>query len=148
MTEHNCINLRLPTHGGIYVWEFEKQGREVKVRVEGQLVFNNIALRLNAALGGLGLTYLPEDAVAHYLASGQLVQVLEDWCPPFAGYHLYYPSRRQTSPAFASGRGRASLSWSASQVIPAGVLHVSLNRIRFRDKNMQPFKVLQRPLRV
>ncbi len=71
------------------------------MRVEGQLVFNNIALRLNAALGGLGLAYLPEDAVAPYLASGQLVQVLEDWCPPFAGYHLYYPSRRQTSPAFA-----------------------------------------------
>ena len=101
LTEHNCINLRLPTHGGIYAWEFERQGREVKVRVEGQLVFNNIALRLNAALGGLGLTYLPEDAVAPYLASGQLVQVLEDWCPTFAGYHLYYPSRRQTSPAFA-----------------------------------------------
>ncbi|OCP17745.1 MULTISPECIES: LysR family transcriptional regulator [unclassified Ensifer] len=101
LTEHNCINLRLPTHGGIYAWEFEKDGREVKVRVEGQLVFNNIALRLSAALGGLGLTYLPEDVVAPYLASGQLVQVLEDWCPPFAGYHLYYPSRRQTSPAFA-----------------------------------------------
>ncbi len=100
LTEHNCINLRLPTHGGIYAWEFEKDGREVKVRVEGQLVFNNIALRLNAALGGLGLAYLPEDAVAAHLASGLLVEVLADWCPPFAGYHLYYPSRRQTSPAF------------------------------------------------
>lgn len=101
LTEHNCINLRLPTHGGIYAWEFEKDGREVKVRVEGQLVFNTIALRLNAALSGLGLAYLPEDAVAADLASGLLVRALEDWCPPFAGYHLYYPSRRQTSPAFA-----------------------------------------------
>lgn len=101
LTEHNCINLRLPTHGGIYVWEFEKDDREVKVRVEGQLVFNTIALRLNAALAGLGLAYLPEDAVAPHLASGRLVDVLADWCPPFAGYHLYYPSRRQTSPAFA-----------------------------------------------
>jgi DNA-binding transcriptional LysR family regulator len=101
LTDHNCINLRLPTYGGIYAWEFEKQGRELKVRVEGQLVFNNIALRLNAALTGLGLAYLPEDVVQPYLRDGRLIRVLEDWCPPFTGYHLYYPSRRQASPAFA-----------------------------------------------
>ena len=101
LTEHDCINIRLPTYGGIYAWEFEKRGRELKVRVEGQLVFNNIALRLNAALAGLGLTYLPEDQVQTHLADGRLVQVLEDWCPPFSGYHLYYPSRRQATPAFA-----------------------------------------------
>ena len=101
LTEHDCINIRLPTYGGIYAWEFEKRGRELKVRVEGQLVFNNIALRLNAALAGLGLTYLPEDQVQTHLADGRLVQVLEDWCPPFSGYHLYYPSRRQATPTFA-----------------------------------------------
>src|SRR5271166_512139 len=98
---HNCINLRLPTLGGLYAWEFEKGKREVKVHVEGQLAFNNIALRLNAALAGLGLAYLPEDQVQRRLAHGELVQVLEDWCPPFSGYHLYYPSRRQPTPAFA-----------------------------------------------
>ncbi len=98
---HDCINLRLPTLGGLYAWEFEKGKREVKVHVEGQLVFNNIALRLNAALAGLGLAYLPEDQVQRRLAHGELVQVLEDWCPPFSGYHLYYPSRRQPTPAFA-----------------------------------------------
>jgi DNA-binding transcriptional LysR family regulator len=101
LTAHDCINLRLPTYGGLYVWEFEKGGRELKVRVEGRLVFNNIALRLSAALAGLGLAYLPEDQVQAHLAEGRLVRVLADWCPPFSGYHLYYPSRRQTSPAFA-----------------------------------------------
>jgi DNA-binding transcriptional LysR family regulator len=101
LTDHSCINLRLPTYGGIYTWEFEKDGREVKVRVEGQLVFNNIALRLSAALAGGGLAYLPEDVVEPYLAEGRLVRVLEDWCTPFPGYHLYYPGRRQASPAFA-----------------------------------------------
>jgi DNA-binding transcriptional LysR family regulator len=101
LTAHRCINLRLPTRGGLYVWEFEKRGREVNVRVEGQVVFNNIALRLSAALAGFGLTYLPEDQVRRELAAGSLVRVLEDWCPPFAGYHLYYPSRRQPTPAFA-----------------------------------------------
>jgi DNA-binding transcriptional LysR family regulator len=97
----NCINLRLPTFGGLYAWEFAKGKREVKVHVEGQLVFNNIALRLNAALAGLGLACLPEDQVRKHLAEGRLVRVLEDWCPPFSGYHLYYPSRRQPTPAFA-----------------------------------------------
>jgi DNA-binding transcriptional LysR family regulator len=97
----DCINLRLPTYGGLYAWEFEKRGRELRVRVEGQLVFNNLALRLNAALAGLGLAYLPEDEVQTHLADGGLIRVLEDWCPPFSGYHLYYPSRRQPTPAFA-----------------------------------------------
>ena len=101
LTDHDCINLRLPTYGGLFAWEFEKRGRELKVRVEGQLVFNNLALRLNAALAGLGLAYLPEDVVQTHLADGRLIRVLEDWCPPFSGYHLYYPSRRQPTPAFA-----------------------------------------------
>ena len=101
LTAHNCINLRLPTYGGLYAWEFEKRGREVKVRVEGQLVFNNIALRLNAVMAGLGLAYLPEDQVQTQLADGRLIRVLDDWCPRFSGYHLYYPSRRQPTPAFA-----------------------------------------------
>ena len=90
----------MPTHGGLYAWEFEKRGRELKVRVEGQLVFNNIALRLGAALAGLGLAYLPDDQVQMYIKNGQLIRVLDDWCPPFSGYHLYYPSRRQATPAF------------------------------------------------
>lgn len=101
LTDHNCINLRLPTYGGVYAWEFEKDGRELKVRVDGQLVFNNIALRLSAVLAGTGLAFLPQDLVEAPLAEGRLVRVLEDWCPPFPGYHLYYPSRRHTSPAFA-----------------------------------------------
>jgi len=101
LTAHDCINLRLPTYGGLYAWEFEKNGRELKVHVEGQLVFNNIALRLNAALSGLGLAYLPEDQVLADISAGRLVRVLADWCPPFSGYHLYYPSRRQVSPAFS-----------------------------------------------
>jgi DNA-binding transcriptional LysR family regulator len=101
LTAHNCINMRLPTYGGLYAWEFERNGRELKVRAEGQLVFNNIALRLGAALDGLGLAYLPEQQVKAQLAEGRLVRVLADWCPPFPGYHLYYPSRRHASPAFA-----------------------------------------------
>ncbi|CAN7402835.1 LysR family transcriptional regulator [Rhizobium leguminosarum] len=101
LTYHSCINLRLPTYGSVYAWEFGKNGHELRVRVEGQLVFNNIALRLNAALAGMGLAYMPEDLVEAHLADGRLVRVLEDWCPPFSGYHLYYPSRRHTSPAFA-----------------------------------------------
>ena len=101
LTAHNCINLRLPTHGGLYAWEFEKAGRELKVRVDGQLTFNTLPLRLNAVLAGLGLAYLPEDQVRSQLAAGTLIRVLSDWCPSFPGYHLYYPSRRQHSPAFA-----------------------------------------------
>lgn len=101
LTAYNCINLRLPTYGGLYAWEFEKAGRELKVRVEGQLVFNIASLRLNAVLAGLGLAYLPEDQVSAHLTDGRLVRVLADWCPPFPGYHLYYPSRRQATPAFS-----------------------------------------------
>ena len=101
LTDHDCINIRLPTYGGIYAWEFEKRGRGVKVRVEGQLVFSNMALRHKAVLAGFGLAYLPEDQVQAHLADGRLVRVLEDWCPRFSGYHLYYPSRRQPTPAFA-----------------------------------------------
>src|SRR6266487_4678778 len=98
---HNCINLRLPTHGGLYAWEFEKGGRELRVRVEGQLVFNGTFQMLNAALAGFGLAYVPEDLVQAHFARGRLKRVLEDWCPPYAGYHLYYPSRRQSSAAFS-----------------------------------------------
>ena len=101
LTGHNCINLRLPTYGGLYAWEFEKDGRELKVRVDGQLVFNGTAQMLNAALAGFGLAYVPEDLAQPHLAKGRLKRVLEDWWPPFSGYHLYYPSRRQSSAAFA-----------------------------------------------
>ncbi len=101
LTEHNCINLRLPTYGGLYAWEFEKGGRELKVRVDGQLVFNSPSQMLNAALAGLGLAYVPQDLAQPHLDRGLLTRVLEDWCPPYSGYHLYYPSRRQSSPAFA-----------------------------------------------
>ena len=101
LTEHNCINLRLPTHGGVYVWEFEKNGRALNVRVEGQLVFNGAGGLLNAALNGFGLAYLMEGHVQEHVAKRRLVRVLSDWCPPFSGYHLYYPSRRQPSPAFS-----------------------------------------------
>jgi DNA-binding transcriptional LysR family regulator len=101
LTDHNCINMRLPTYGGLFPWEFEKNGREVKVRVDGQLVFNTIRQRLDSALQGLGLAYMPEDVAAPCIASGELIRVLEDWCPPFSGYHLYYPSRRHASPAFS-----------------------------------------------
>ena len=101
LTDHHCINLRLPTLGGLYAWEFEQGERELKVRVNGQLVFNDGEQMLTAALAGFGLAYLFEDAVQAPIASGQLQRVLEDWTPPFPGYHLYYPSRRQSAPAFA-----------------------------------------------
>jgi DNA-binding transcriptional LysR family regulator len=101
LTEHNCINLRLPTYGGLYAWEFEKGRRELKVRVDGQLVFNTMRQRLDAALAGLGLAYMTEDAAKPHVMEGTLIRVLEDWCEPFSGYHLYYPSRRQSSQAFA-----------------------------------------------
>jgi DNA-binding transcriptional LysR family regulator len=100
LTAHACINLRLPTLGGLYVWEFEKARRELNVRVEGQIVLNSAALIMQAALAGFGLAYLPEDRVRAPIADGRLVRVLADWCPPFPGYHLYYPSRRQPTPAF------------------------------------------------
>jgi DNA-binding transcriptional LysR family regulator len=98
---HQCINLRLPTLGGIYAWEFEKGSKELKVRVDGQLVFNRMTQIIEGALAGFGFGYVPEDAAAPYVAKGKLVRVLEDWCAPFPGYHLYYPSRRHSSPAFA-----------------------------------------------
>jgi DNA-binding transcriptional LysR family regulator len=101
LTAHRCINLRLPTHGGLYVWEFEKGRRELKVRVEGQLVLNGTTPMLNAAVAGLGLAYVPEDLALPYVETGVLKRVLEEWCEPYSGYHLYYPSRRQSAPAFA-----------------------------------------------
>jgi DNA-binding transcriptional LysR family regulator len=101
LTGHTCINLRLPTHGSLYAWEFEQGGRELRVRVEGQLIFNGTAPMLEAAVAGFGLAYLPEDSVAPHLADGRLIRVLADWCPSYPGYHLYFPSRRQPTPAFA-----------------------------------------------
>jgi DNA-binding transcriptional LysR family regulator len=101
LAAHKCINVRLPTYGGLFPWDLEKKGREVKVRGEGQLIFNSLAMRLSSALDGLGVAYMPEDQVLPYIADGRLTRVLEDWCPSFPGYHLYYPSRRQQSPALA-----------------------------------------------
>lgn len=101
LTAHRCINIRLPTSGGLYVWEYEKKGRELNVRVDGPLVFSTSPHMVDAALDGLGLVHLPEDELQPHLESGRLVRVLEDWCPLFPGYHLYYPSRRQPSPAFS-----------------------------------------------
>jgi DNA-binding transcriptional LysR family regulator len=101
LTDHIGINLRLPTHGGLYAWEFEKGDRELRVRVEGQLVLNGGAQMLNAALAGLGLAYIPEEVAQPHVDKGLLIRVLEDWCPPYPGYHLYYPSRRQPSAAFS-----------------------------------------------
>jgi DNA-binding transcriptional LysR family regulator len=101
LVQHSCINLRTPTRGAFYVWEFEKGKREVNVRVEGQVAFNGSLQILQAALDGFGLAYLPEDMVVQHLRKGRLQRVLEDWCPPFSGYHLFYPSRRQSSAAFA-----------------------------------------------
>jgi len=101
LTAHSCINLRLPTLGGLYPWEFEKDGRELRVRVEGQFICNGSAPMLDAALTGFGLAYVPEDTAEAHIAGGRLVRVLSDWCPFYSGYHLYYPSRRQPTPAFA-----------------------------------------------
>ncbi|EJZ18917.1 LysR family transcriptional regulator (plasmid) [Rhizobium sp. Pop5] len=102
LTDHNCVNLRLPSSGALYAWEFEKDGREFSVRVEGQLVMSNIGPAINAALDGAGLSYVPRDLVRQYFDSGQLQEVLADWAPTFQGYHLYYPSRRHPSPAFSA----------------------------------------------
>jgi DNA-binding transcriptional LysR family regulator len=101
LIHHNCINLRLPTHGGLFAWEFEKGGRELKVRVDGQFIFNTTAQMLSAALAGYGLACVPEGMMEPYVAKGRLKRVLADWCPPFSGYHLWYPSRRQSLAAFA-----------------------------------------------
>lgn len=101
LVQHTCINLRLPTHGGLNAWEFEKDGKELIVRVEGQLAFNRTPLILDAAVKGFGIAMTPEDVAQPLIASGQLKRVLKDWCDPFPGHHLYYPSRRHASPAFA-----------------------------------------------
>jgi DNA-binding transcriptional LysR family regulator len=101
LTEHSCLRLRLPTNGGFYMWEFAQEGRDLKVRVEGRAAFNTLGMMKQAALDGLGLAYLPLGQVEEELALGTLERVLADWCPPRPAYHLYYPSRRQHSPAFA-----------------------------------------------
>jgi DNA-binding transcriptional LysR family regulator len=101
LNHHTCINIRLPTLGGLYPWEFRKNGRELNVRVDGRLVFNEMPMVLRAAIEGFGLACVLEEQAAHLIAEGRLARVLADWCPPFSGYHLYYPSRRQHSPAFA-----------------------------------------------
>ena len=101
LAAHRCINMRLPTRGGLYAWEFERDGREIRVRVEGQLTLNSLPQRIDAAENGLGLAYVPEDTVVEAIAQGRLIRVLEAWCPAFDGYHLYYPSRRQHTTAFA-----------------------------------------------
>ncbi|MBE9605775.1 LysR family transcriptional regulator [Acetobacteraceae bacterium H6797] len=100
LMRHNCINLRLPTKGDLYSWEFEKDGRPLNVRVQGQFICNDVPMIIDTGLQGGGLVCLPNDTVQDLIAEGRLVRVLEDWCPPFPGYHLYYPSRRQNSPAF------------------------------------------------
>ena len=100
LTEHRCINLRLPTHGGLYAWEFEKDGRELNVHVDGQVTFNGTKQMLNAAQAGLGLAYVPEDLAEPHVQAGRLQRVLTDWCQPYAGHHLYYPNRRHSSRAF------------------------------------------------
>jgi DNA-binding transcriptional LysR family regulator len=102
LTEHLCLNLRLATRGAVYAWEFERRGREFRVRVQGQFIVNAIAPMLTAALDGFGVAYLPQDLVQPYLDKGKLVQLLEDWTPPFDGYHLYYPSRRHPNAAFTA----------------------------------------------
>jgi DNA-binding transcriptional LysR family regulator len=101
LVNHNCINQRMQTSGGLYVWDFERRGRKVNVRVAGQLIFNTSPSMADAALAGLGIAFLPEEEFAPYIQEGRLIRVLEDWCAPFSGYYLYYPSRRQPSPAFS-----------------------------------------------
>jgi len=101
LTSHSCINQRMPTSGGLYVWDFERRGRKANVRVDGPLIFNTTPPQADAALAGLGIALLPEDELMPHIEAGMLVRVLSDWCPKFAGYHLYYPSRRQPSPAFS-----------------------------------------------
>ena len=100
LMNHSCINQRMQTSGGLYVWDFEQRGKQVNVRVDGQLIFNTSSHIVDAALTGLGIAYLPEEEFEPHLREGRLERVLEDWCPPFSGYYLYYPSRRQPSPAF------------------------------------------------
>jgi DNA-binding transcriptional LysR family regulator len=101
LTSHDCINMRLPTYGGLSIWDFEKDGQTFNVRVGGQLTFSSTTPRLRAALAGFGLAFVPEDMAHEHIAEGRLVRVLEEWCPNFTGYHVYYPSRRQSAPALA-----------------------------------------------
>src|SRR3954468_19176582 len=101
LAHHSCINMRFATLGNVYAWEFEKGSRELNVKVEGQLTVNDIAVIRQAALNGVGIGFMPEDMARPHLDTGALVRVLADWTPPFPGYYLYYPSRRQQSPAFA-----------------------------------------------
>lgn len=101
LVAHTCINLRLSTSGGLYAWEFEKDGRQLRVKVDGQFTFNTVRPMVHAALQGFGIAYIPEDSAQPHLETGELVSVLDDWCQPFSGFHLYYPSRRQMTPAFA-----------------------------------------------
>ncbi|WP_017349227.1 LysR family transcriptional regulator [Pantoea sp. A4] len=101
LQHHNCINMRLPTLGGIYNWEFRDGDREIKVKVEGQLIFNNLSSRIDAAVSGMGIAYVPEDSVKSLIAEGKLQRILQAWCTPFSGYYLYYPSRKQHTAAFA-----------------------------------------------
>ena len=101
LINHRCINQRMQTSGGLYVWDFEQRDKQVNVRVNGQLIFNTSSHIVEAALAGLGIAYLPEEEFEPHLSEGRLMRVLEDWCPPFSGYYLYYPSRRQPSPAFS-----------------------------------------------
>jgi DNA-binding transcriptional LysR family regulator len=100
LMSHRCINQRMTTSKGLYVWDFARRGKAVNVRVDGPLIFNTSPPQVDAAVAGLGVALLPEDEVAVPLDDGRLLRVLQDWCPPFEGYHLYYPSRRQPSPAF------------------------------------------------
>ncbi|MFW5401815.1 LysR family transcriptional regulator [Yersinia sp. 1252 StPb PI] len=101
LQNHRCINMRLPTMGGLYAWEFEKEGHELRVRVDGQLTFNSLRQRIDATAMGFGLAFVPEDAVKAEITSGNLIRVLKEWCEPFPGYYLYYPSRRQHTTAFS-----------------------------------------------
>jgi DNA-binding transcriptional LysR family regulator len=101
LSEHACVSYRQTAGGGLYAWEFEREGAELSVRVNGPLIINDNEMLENAAVDGLGLVYTFESQVSKHVAEGRLIRVLEDWCPPFSGYHLYYPSRRQHSPAFA-----------------------------------------------
>ena len=101
LNEHDCVSYRQSTGGGLYAWEFERDGIELEARVSGPLVLNDNEMLENAALDGLGLVYVFESQVSRHIAEGRLIRVLEDWCPPFSGYHLYYPSRRQHTPAFS-----------------------------------------------
>jgi DNA-binding transcriptional LysR family regulator len=134
LTAHDCINIGLRTYGGLYAWEFKKNGHELKVRVEGQLVFNSTVLPPDAALAGFGLVYLPEDQVQARLDKGRLIRVLADWCPPFAGYHLSYPSRRLATPAFAllvdALRSRAELRRLPHQAAPHPADPIKCHRAR------------------